>query len=147
MVPLSHNPTLQSMPPQFESILFQLDLCRGHLCPERPIPGLVVIHAWTPSKMNRITADHVAYNFLTLEDDTETHPHFTPNIPYVLKEFGELGIGEKHVILPNNSLAINPNKNQHMIMTVEDEMFYCGMVFDGIGRSNECPNHHSVIYR
>ena len=97
--------------------------------------------------MNRITADHVAYNFLTLEDDAETHPHFTPNIPYVLKEFGELGIGEKHVILPNNSLAINPNKKQHMIMTVEDEMFYCGMVFDGIGRSNECPNHHSVIYR
>ena len=28
------------------------------------------------------------------------------SVPYTLREFGELGVGEKHCILPNNVLTI-----------------------------------------
>ena len=28
-------------------------------------------------------------------------------VPYTLREFGELGVGEKHCILPNNVLTIS----------------------------------------
>ena len=28
------------------------------------------------------------------------------SVPYTLREFGELGVGEKHCILPNNVLSI-----------------------------------------
>ena len=65
--------------------------------------------------------------------------------PYVLMEFGELGVGEKHCITPNNVLTLG-GKDFHMVMTVDD-VNYSGMILDGINRSLECPNHHSVIYR
>jgi hypothetical protein len=43
-------------------------LCNGRLCPRRLHFGLLIIHAWTPHSKNSITADHVAYNFVRLED-------------------------------------------------------------------------------
>ena len=117
-------------------------MCKGSLCPKKGLSGLVAIHAWTPSKMNHITADHVAYTFFC----TDSNPYFDPGVPYVLREFGEIGIGEKHIITPNSTLPVLRDRN-FMIMTVDDDVSYSGMVFDGINRSNECPNHHSVIYR
>ena len=43
-------------------------LCNGRLCPRRLHFGLLIIHAWTPHLKNSITADHVAYNFVRLEE-------------------------------------------------------------------------------
>ena len=43
-------------------------LCNGRLCPRRLHYGLLIIHAWTPNIKNSITADHVAYNFVRLEE-------------------------------------------------------------------------------
>ena len=38
-------------------------------------------------------------------------------------------------------------RSHYMIMTVDDDVSYSGMIFDGISRSNECPKHHSDMYR
>ena len=43
-------------------------LCNGRLCPRRLHYGLLIVHAWTPNIKNSITADHVAYNFVRLEE-------------------------------------------------------------------------------
>ena len=43
-------------------------LCNGQLCPRRWHYGLLVIHAWTPNSKNSITADHVVYNFIRLNE-------------------------------------------------------------------------------
>ena len=52
-----------SLGERFRSSLDLDDLCNGLLCPKRRLSGLVVIHGWTPSQMNHITADHITYNF------------------------------------------------------------------------------------
>ena len=50
-------------------------------------------------------------------------------VPYTLREFGELGVGEKHCILPNNVLTIpqkpstddNPDeKNEESKEAIQD---------------------------
>lgn len=134
------NPMLQKIGDRFRESVNVDALCNGRLCPRRWHFGLLVIHAWTPNVKNSITADHVMYNFVRIkelekfgEENDKDSPGkqfasdsvLKPKVPYTLREFGELGIGEKHCILPNNvvqlagSTTIEEDSNENEIDTME----------------------------
>ena len=56
-------------------------LCNGRLCPRRFHFGLLIVHAWTPNLKNSITADHVAYNFVRLEELEKILPTNKNDLP------------------------------------------------------------------
>ncbi len=118
-------------------------ICRGRLCPLQVLNGLLIVHAWTPHENNFITSDHVKYSFVNHLGDVEGGGPLEAGSLYRLKEFGELCEGEKHLIVPNNSMTIQ--KNLSMIMTAADDKL-SGLVVDALKNRTDCPNHHSIIY-
>lgn len=129
----------------------QIDqLCQGNLCPRRKVEGLIVIHGWTPHARNTITADHVAYNFIipstfgSRPSSSDFETVMKSNVLYSLKEFGELGEAEKHLLIPNNIARIEPI-DAHMLLTVDNGLV-SGMIVDGVKKQVHCAHHHSIIY-
>ncbi len=132
--------------------------CVGIWCPQRTIQGLLLIHAWAPHKKNRITGDHIFYDFvvptrmvskISSKGQDDYQPLSLDRL-YPMLPFGELGAGEKHLLLPNNcprvSSALEDPKNR--LMLTFDAGWLSGIALDPEGGSHACgPLHHSTLLR
>ena len=95
----------------------------GAWCPQRRIPGLILIHAWNPNDMNTITSDHVKCHFVrpTVPADRDREEVLELETLYSIREFGELSEGETHWLVNNN--PIHFSNGTAMMLTLD-----CGVV-------------------
>jgi len=118
--------------------------CLGAWCPQRKIPGLILIHAWNPNDMNTLTSDHVKCHFVrpTVPADRYREEVLEFETLYSIREFGELSEGETHWLVNNNPLHFS---NGTAMMLTLDCGVVCGQVYDGLDTNTRCP-HHSERY-
>ncbi|XP_023328379.1 uncharacterized protein LOC111701356 [Eurytemora carolleeae] len=96
--------------------------CIGIWCPNRRIPGLLLIHAWNPNDMNTLTSDHVKCHFVRPSIDRDGRDEvLRPDVLYSVREVGELSEGETHWLTSNNPSPL-PNGST-MMLTID-----CGII-------------------
>ncbi len=139
---------------QLSSQMLDVSFCRGVWCPQRRIPGLLIAHAWSPHVSNRITCDHIFFYFTIPKamDNEQSRPLHT-DFFYDVGQFGELGDGEKHLLIPNNCVDVGGDGDgdgdgvsRHMLLTV-DEGTLSGTVVDPVGLTHRCRHKHVPAYR
>ena len=118
--------------------------CLGAWCPNRRIPGLILIHAWNPNDMNTLTSDHVKCHFVRppVPADRDREEVLELETLYSVREFGELSEGETHWLCGNNPIHFS---NGTAMMLTLDCGVICGQVYDGLETASRCP-HHSDRY-
>jgi len=113
--------------------------CIGLWCPQRRIPGLLLIHAWNPNDMNTLTSDHVKCHFVRPARDGEGRDEMLRlDHLYSLREMGELSEGETHWLTSNNPA---PFPNGSTMMLTLDCGVVCGQVYHGLDSPAKCPHH------
>lgn len=64
---------------------------------------------------------------------------------YDVGQFGDLGDGEKHCLMPNNCVFLPPIES-YLLLTA-DGGFLSGTVLDPVHSQYACPHHHSSMFR
>ena len=118
--------------------------CQGAWCPNRRVPGLILIHAWNPNDMNTLTSDHVKCHFVRpkVGPPGREEEVLESETLYSIREFGELSEGETHWLTNNNPIHFS---NGTAMMLTLDCGVLCGQVYDGLETNARCP-HHSARY-
>jgi len=113
--------------------------CIGLWCPNRRIPGLLLVHAWNPNDMNTLTSDHVKCHFVRPVQEREARDEMLrSDVLYSVREIGELSEGETHWLTNNNPVAL-PNGSA-MMLTLDCGVV-CGQVYHGLDSTTKCQHH------